>query len=614
MASTPNLKNLPPSRVLIARAIGLMTRRERLWSLGLLALMMASGFLESMVVATVLPFVYILVDPERAAAIPALRRAMDHIGLDIATSLPVLSIGLIAVLVAASAMSILTTLVNEKQTEASRNRMAREMLERAIGASYAWVCQQKIMVLANIIYDDVRVWRRDCVQSLMNCLQSVILIVFPAAAAIALAPLHGFYALVALAVIAAAAMALIRRPLQRYSEQARLTQKRTLAVLSQTLSGIREVKTSNRTHVFVDAFDRIHRINTGYIVKTRVLSIIPANLMTLFGQIGFILTALLLWKAGYTGAEITAQIAVIGIVVSRVLPAANRLNTAQTTLLRGLPFVHGMLEVMDGASRERGWLAERGPDKAPLSRDWQSLRLDGVEFAFPSTDAGVHGLDIAFERGKFYGVVGRSGAGKSTLMNLLLGLLAPTGGRILIDDAPREGLSPSDWLDQLAYVPQDVFILDDTVATNVAFGGTPADAEARMQTALRVACLDAVLANLPEGLETRLGERGRRFSGGQAQRVAIARAVFNRPSILLMDEATSALDHITEEQVQHHIRTLEGDPLVIAVAHRVSSLRACDAILVMDGGRIVDVGTYGELLTRCPLFAELAAQPEESRA
>jgi len=599
------------SGVTLHRAIGLLTPHERNRAILLLLLMMVAGLLEAGVVAAVLPFVYVLVDPQRAASFPVLTDVLQSAGLTLTAAIPVLASGLIFLLVVSSLLNGLTTYLNERQSELSRNRMARELLERAISASYPWIRQQRVAVLVNIIYDDVRIWRRDCLQSVMNAIQAIILIVFPATAAVLLAPLHGFYALVALAFIAALLMAAVRRPLQRLSEEARITQKHSLALLHQTLSGIREVKTSNRAGVFVSAFDHIHRINTSLILRVRVLATLPANTMTVLGQIGFVFTAVVLWSFGASSAEITGQIAIIGVVVSRVLPAANRLNAAITTLLRALPFVAGMLEVMDAAEADRGWLADRCTDRQPLPRTWRMLEFSGVNFNYENGERGLADINLRLERGRFYGVVGRSGAGKSTLINLLLGLYGPTCGSILVDGMPRDQMQPSDWLDQLAYVPQDVFILDDSVGANITFGRDVDHSSGDMAAAIRIACLGELLADLPQGLDTPLGERGRRFSGGQAQRVAIARALYNTPSVLLMDEATSALDSITEERVQQGIQSLGDHVLVIAVAHRISSLRNCDAIILMDEGRVIDVGSYAELIARSSLFVELASGSDE---
>jgi ABC-type multidrug transport system fused ATPase/permease subunit len=280
-------------------------------------------------------------------------------------------------------------------------------------------------------------------------------------------------------------------------------------------------------------------------------------------------------------------------------------------MLRALPFVAAMLEMMDSAEADRGWLADRSRDKLPLPREWKVLEFSNVGFTYENSEAGLSDINLCLERGRFYGVVGRSGSGKSTLINLLLGLYSPTCGRVFIDGIPRDEVRSTDWIDQLAYVPQDVFILDESVKANIAFGRDVDKSPGDMSMAIRISCLNELLADLPEGLDTQLGERGRRFSGGQAQRVAIARALYSMPSILLMDEATSALDSITEAHVQDGIRALGDDVLVIAVAHRISSLRKCDAIIVMDEGRIKDMGSYAELLEKSTLFAELASSSEK---
>ncbi len=595
----------------LCRAFGLLTPHERNWAVILLLLMLVAGLLESCVVAAVLPFVYILIDPQRASSIPILTDLLRAANLTLTNALPVLAACLILLIFFSSLLSGLTTYLNERQTELSRNRMALELLGRTINAPYLWIRQQRVAALANVIYDDVRIWRRDCIQSVMNTIQAIIMIVFPATAAVLLAPLQGFYALAVLSLVSVMLVATVRRPLQRLSDEARITQKYSLALLHQTLTGIREVKTSNTAGFFVSAFGQIHRINTSLILRTRVLATLPANSMTMLGQIGFVSTAVVLWNSGASAAEITGQIAIIGVVVSRVLPAANRLNAAITTLLRSLPFVAGMLEVMDAAEADSSWLADRSSNKQSMPKTWRTLEFSNVDFSYGNSNVGLSDINLCLKRGRFYGVVGRSGAGKSTLINLLLGLYSPTRGCVLIDGMSRDQFRPTDWIDQLAYVPQDVFILDDSVKANIAFGRDADKSTSDMSAAIRIACLDELLADLPQGLDTPLGERGRRFSGGQAQRVAIARALYSMPSILLMDEATSALDSITEARIQEGIRALGDDVLVIAVAHRISSLRNCDAIIVMDEGRIMEIGSYTELLANSPLFAELASSSEK---
>ena len=609
------MKNVPPHHMsnitVIRRAIGLMSRREVYATFGLLLLMLVAGVLESTVVAAVLPFVYVLVDPASAAANPKIAEVLNLLGLDQGNALPVLSVTLVAALVLASLTSALVNYLNEHQTELSRLRLARAILERIVNAPYLWMIRRDSSTLVKAIYDDVRIWRRDCLQSLLNLVQAVILIIFPAVAATLLAPMSGLLALVVLGVCSAFIMMLIRRPILNMSKNARELHSKTVSTLQQVLVGVREVKVSRKAVFFLGAFDKWHSGLNRVQMQVRLLSRLPASLLTLLGQVGFVLIAFLFWKEGYSGVEITAQIAVIGLVVTRVLPAVNRLNAGLATLLGSLAYVEGLLNILDSTDKDQGWLASGSHGKVPIPKDWKALQLQGAGFGF-GEGGGIWDLDIELKRGKFYGVVGRSGAGKSTLLNLLLGLIEPTQGRILIDGVERQRLDPAAWLDQLAYVPQDVFLLDDTLEANIIFGTQREDATVCMGNALKIASLDTLIPELPEGMATRLGERGRRFSGGQAQRVAIARAMFNRPTILLMDEATSALDSITESDVQNAIAELGDDTLVIAISHRVSSLKNCDDIIVVDAGRIADVGSYDELMQRNHLFADLAANTEKS--
>jgi ABC-type multidrug transport system fused ATPase/permease subunit len=179
---------------------------------------------------------------------------------------------------------------------------------------------------------------------------------------------------------------------------------------------------------------------------------------------------------------------------------------------------------------------------------------------------------------------------------------------VRIDGVPLSTLSLAQWQGRFGYVPQDPFILDASLRTNVAFG-EEAD-EARVREALAKAQLTAVMERSAAGIDAELGERGRQISGGQAQRLAIARALYKHCDVLLLDEATSALDSITESEVYQSVEALRGEVLVLMIAHRVTTLRGCDVIFVLDGGRIVDSGSYDELAARSDLFRGLAAETD----
>jgi len=217
--------------------------------------------------------------------------------------------------------------------------------------------------------------------------------------------------------------------------------------------------------------------------------------------------------------------------------------------------------------------------------------------------------DISLEipHGASVALVGPTGSGKSTLVNLIVGLLEPTAGDILIDGRDLSSCVAA-WQRRIGYVPQDIFLLDDTILANVALGVAERDIdEAAFWRALATAQLDDFVAALPEGGRTILGERGARLSGGQRQRIGIARALYRNPAVLVLDEATSALDTTTESALTAAVEQLRGAHTVILIAHRLSTVRRCDQIFFLDGGRLVAQGTYDELLASTPAFRAMAS-------
>ena len=198
--------------------------------------------------------------------------------------------------------------------------------------------------------------------------------------------------------------------------------------------------------------------------------------------------------------------------------------------------------------------------------------------------------------GESIGIVGTTGAGKSTLVDVLLGLLPPTSGRVTIDGEDLAGRERA-WQNQVGYVPQDPYLLDETVRQNIAFGLPDASIdEHRLARACELAQLDEVVRELPDGLDTQIGEGGTRLSGGQRQRVAIARALFHDPAVLVFDEATAALDNYTEREVTRAIAALHGARTLIVVAHRLSTVQSCDRLIFLQDGRVAATGAYNELL------------------
>ena len=247
------------------------------------------------------------------------------------------------------------------------------------------------------------------------------------------------------------------------------------------------------------------------------------------------------------------------------------------------------------------------PTDGPRERLESAIELRDVDFTYARAGTpALRNVNLVIKRGERLGIAGQTGSGKTTLLDLILGLLSPTSGEVLVDGDPIEARLGG-WLNTIGMVPQSVFLIDDTIRRNVAFGVLDqAIDDAQVNEALKLAQLSAFIDTLSDGAETMVGERGVRLSGGQRQRIAIARALYNDPSILIFDEGTSALDNTTESELMDAIVNASRHRTVIIVAHRLSTVQRADRIVFLDDGKIVEIGRFDELVARNAAFRHLA--------
>jgi HlyD family secretion protein len=237
----------------------------------------------------------------------------------------------------------------------------------------------------------------------------------------------------------------------------------------------------------------------------------------------------------------------------------------------------------------------------------KSIEVKNISFSYPSTSLEtLQNISINIQAGSLVGIVGSSGSGKSTLIDIILGLIQPKSGEIIVDGITVNASNLRKWQNSIGVVSQNIFLTDSSIKENVAFG-VPCDdiQEERVEEALRLANIDSFISSLPEGFNTRVGERGVQLSGGQRQRIGIARALYNKANILVFDEATSSLDGITEKKVMDAVHTLAATKTIIIVAHRLASVRKCDVIYLLNEGKQIDSGTYDTLSSENAMFKKM---------
>jgi len=376
----------------------------------------------------------------------------------------------------------------------------------------------------------------------------------------------------------------------------------------QGINGLKDARVLNREAEFIHQYSsealKSTRINT----YTRFIQQMPRPIVEVSAVLGMMLISVLMVWQGPPMAAIIPTLTLFAMATVRLMPAVQSISSMYTSLQYNIASLYPLyddLKLLENDTKE--FQADRRKTKKINLQD--KIEVKELYYSYPeSSEQALRGISVAIPKGQAVAFVGESGAGKTTIVDLLLGLLKPAKGEITVDGKDIfENLSG--WQRNIGYIPQSIFLADDTLRKNIAFGLPEKEIDdKKVKRALKSAQLDKLLESLPEGLETIVGEHGTRLSGGQRQRVGIARALYHNPEVLVMDEATSALDNITEQQVTAAIESLMGERTIVIIAHRLTTVMNCDRLYLMENGEIIEEGTYNELVQKSIQFREMALE------
>jgi len=385
--------------------------------------------------------------------------------------------------------------------------------------------------------------------------------------------------------------------------------------VNQALGSIKEVKLLGRERFFVNAFDQAYQRYARAGLTASAINNLPRLIMETVAVAALLVAVVIGLYQGKQLQSILPTLALFGLGAMRIMPSINRIAPAVNQMRFWLPAIDAVHGALSSATLVWPEAEERRTEEPDGEHGatfiGRELAVDGLWFKYPgSTHWAIQGISLTVARGSSVAFMGPSGAGKSTLVDLILGLLSPDKGRILADGRPL-GEIRRNWQRHIGYVPQAIYLLDDTVRRNVALGLPDEEIDdAQVWKVLRQARLADVVKRMPDELGTIIGERGIRLSGGERQRIAIARALYRDPELLVFDEATSALDGQTERDIADTIRGIAGAQTVLIVAHRVTTIQSCDLIFFLDQGKLVDQGTFAQLTAENPRFRAIAGSAD----
>lgn len=565
----------------------LMDKGQKRAMLGLLLMMVAAALLETAAVYLVMQVVQLLVDPEVLAQGETYQKICGWFGIESTVSFSVLAILLcIMVYVGKNVFQFILQRSLYKFVFTNQFRTAANLMRSFVKKDYEYYLNAETSVIQRSITADVSNMYA-LILSVLQIASEVIVCIFLCVALVREDPIMTAVIGVLMVVTLVVIKGIIKPIMNRTGKENQDYGAAMYSWIAQTVQGIKDIKVAGREQYFIGEYCKVGEGYVRAMQRQHMFNNTPKLLIESVCITGLLLyiMALVVW-----GSDVTSMIslfAAFGIAAMRLLPAASRINNQLTSMAFNEPFFFNVSDNLVEETNEENTdisYAVVAKEKLPVT---EAVHLQDITYHYPNSDKLIFDhASVTFPIGKSIGVVGTSGAGKTTIIDILLGLLKLQTGKVLADDKDIQE-HYREWLQNVGYIPQMIFLLDADIRRNIAFGIPEEEIDdEKLWYALKEAQLDEFVKTLPEGVHTGIGERGIRLSGGQRQRIGIARALYHNPEVLILDEATSALDNETEAAIMDSINRLHGKKTLIIIAHRLQTIEKCDMVYRVENGKI----------------------------
>ena len=546
--------------------------------------MILGGFLEMLSVSLMLPFMNMVMNPNQTMKSKYVQYVCNILGItEISTFIVFIAIVVATLYILKNVFLMFEYNCQYRFVFNSMYLTQKKLLHNYIHRPYEFFLTANTADIMRIIVNDTE-QAYGLLLSLLSLLSEMMVCIVLLITVCIIAPMITFCMAFLLITILGIILKIIRPVLKTYGEEYIKSYTGMNKWLLQSIEGIRDVKVSQK-EVF---FEKSYEINGKKYATARrihtILGLVPRFLIEAVSMSTIFLVVAYMVAQGTPLIDIVPVVTTITMAAVRLLPAINRISSSMASVA----FMSNMVDIM---SNNLDNLIDSRIE-VPITEKRNTffktdIELKDIIYKYPAGEKNV--LDRAtlkIKKGEAIGIVGISGSGKSTTADLILGLLRPNHGSVTVDNVEINSNITS-WLNCIGYIPQTIFLLDDSVKANVAFGIEKSEInDEQVWKALEEAALSEYVKTLPDGLNTKLGERGMRLSGGQRQRIGISRALYNNPEVIIFDEATSALDHETEAAIMESIEKLQGKKTIIIIAHRKSTIEKCDHIYRVENGQI----------------------------
>ena len=581
---------------LLQKVSYLFDRKQKRQIAGLALLILIGGLLETVGVSMLLPVVQAIMDPEQLMENELVGKVTEALHIETSRQLIILMLGaLIALYVVKNAYLLFQTYVQNTFVTRNRNRMISRVMREFLNRPYEEYLGADIPTVFRLTDSDIP----NAFQLILVMIQMVTEIVVAGFLCIVLVVVSPAMSLFIFCIFLGMTLMItkvLKPRLNAIGHKNQQIQSRIAKWRIQSIYGLKDVKVLHREEFFVRNYYESGAIGADVARNYAVFNNLPRLLIETIFMASMLLFIMLYMLRGGNITVLIPQLSAFAVAGIRVMPGTNRINTYLSEIAYSQPCLDYLYEnltanmKMDVNGSVTGLARGAGAQAQEVRTHLQDkIVLDHITYAYPNTEKNIFtDAHMEVKKGQSVGIMGPSGAGKSTVVDILLGLLRVQAGTITCDGVNIFD-NYADWLSKIGYIPQSIYLIDESIRDNIAFG-IDADKidDRRIWEVLEEAQLKEFVEELPEGLDTTIGDRGVRISGGQRQRLGIARALYHNPEILVFDEATSALDNDTEKAVMDAINNFHGRKTMVIIAHRLNTIAKCDVIYKVDGEKIVE--------------------------